>query len=53
MRSARLSGPTLYGAGPFIYVVIHFTPVAIVRINNPFYHPFVSLTRDTEGTKHT
>ena len=54
MRSARLSGPAPYGGWPFLfYLVIHFTSVAIVRINHSFYHPFVSLTRDTEGTEHT
>ena len=36
-----------------MYLVIYFTPVAIVRINNSLYHPFVSLTRDTEGTENT
>jgi len=32
-------------------LVIHFTPVAIARINNFLYHPFVSLTRATEDTE--
>ena len=31
MRSARLSGPTPYGAGPFIYLVIHFARVRIIQ----------------------
>ena len=34
-------------------LVIYFTPVAIARINNSLYHPFVSLTRDTEDTEKT
>ena len=33
-------------------MVIYFTPVVIVRINNYLCHPFVPLTRDTEGTEN-
>jgi len=38
---------------PKLFLVIYFAPVAIVRINNSLYHPFVSLTRGTEGTEYT
>ena len=30
-----------------VNLVIYFTLIAIFRINNSLYHPFVSLTRDT------